>query len=149
MSVTRELFSEEYELLGTIYGLGVAAANEGNTGFLSLKSMYDAIIIIHPLDVNDAFDVDIEQATNTAGTGTVKTVSANEFDATISTADTKPTVIEVPADALDVDGGFNCINVELTTANTAGGGNDYLVEVWGRPAYKPASTTNLDSVIHT
>ncbi len=148
MAETEMLFSEEYQLLDTVYALAVAAGAETNSGYVDTSTMGHIVIVIHPMDVNDVIDVDIEQATSAAGAG-AKSLSASEFDATIATTDTKPTVIEIPGEAFDVDGGFRYINVELTAANTAGGGNDFCVEVWGRPYYMPADTTNLDSVIHT
>lgn len=139
-------FSEEWECLGVLYGNALAAANESNTGYKSLAQMHRAVIIIHPVDVNDNLDVDIEQALDTAGT-TPKAFHGGDKDATILTTDTKPTVIEIRSEELDVNGGYIAINVEVTCANTAGGGNDYAVEIWGLPRYTPADTTNLDSVI--
>jgi len=141
-----ERFSEVWELLDTVYGLAVPAASEANTGFLHVADYIRIVVIIHPMDINDALDIDLEQATTFAA-GDAKALNANGKDTTIATADTKPTVIEIRPDEFDVTGGFDWLNVEITPANTGGDCNDYVVEVWGEPVYKPADTTNLDSVV--
>lgn len=146
--ITEMRFSEEWQLIDTVYALAVAANTETNTGYNDVSGMRRVVVIIHPMDPNDVIDVDVEQATSAAGAG-AKTLHANAYDTSIAIADTKPTVIEIPADAYDVDGGFKFLNIELTTADTAGGGNDFLVEIWGHPHYLPADTTNLDSVVPT
>jgi hypothetical protein len=138
-------FSEEWQLVDVLYGDAVAANTESNTGYNSVANFHRVAIIIHPVDVNDALDVDIEQGTDTSGTG-AKTVDSGSKDIAIATADTKPSVIELRMAEMDVAGGFDCLNVEVTTADTAGGGSEFAVEIWGLPRYAPASTTNLDSV---
>jgi hypothetical protein len=135
-------FSEQWELLDTIYGDAVPAATESNTGVILLANYIRTVIIIHPVDVNDALDVDIEQATTAAGALT--TFDAGSKDITVATADTKPSVIEIRHE--EFAAGYEYLNVEVTTANTGGNGNEFVVEVWGEPVYKPAATTNLDSV---
>ena len=144
MSYT-ERFSEQWECIDVLYGDAVAANTESDTGYNSLANFHRVAIIIHPVDINDNLDVDIEQAINTAG-GSAKTFHAGDHDITVATTDTKPSVIEIQTEELDVDGGFDCLNVEVTTANTGGNGNDFAVEIWGLPRFGPASTTNLDSV---
>ncbi|MCB0196372.1 MAG: hypothetical protein KDJ65_30750 [Anaerolineae bacterium] len=141
-----ERFTEQAELLGTIYGLGVAANTASDTGNMLLGNFNRAVIIIHPMDVNDALDVDIEEATTTAS-GTRTQMDSGNKDITVATADTTPSVIEIKTSELDVNNGYKYLNVEVTTADTGGGGNDFLVEVWGlEPRNKPVSTTSLDSV---
>lgn len=144
MSYT-ERFTEQWQLIDTIYQLAGASNTEVNSGYNSLANFHRVVIVIHPLDINDDLDVDIEQATDTSGTG-AKTFHAGDHDITVATTDTKPSVIEIQTEELDVTGKFDCLNVEVTTANTGGEGNDYVVEIWGMPRYKPVSTTNLDSV---
>ena len=139
-------FSEQWELLDTVYGLAVPAASEANTGFFHVADYVRLVVIIHPMDINDVLDIDLEQATIAAGTDG-KALDSNSKDTTIAIADTAPTVIEIRPDEFDVNGGFDWLNVEITPANTGGDGNDYVVEVWGEPVYKPAATTNLDSVV--
>lgn len=141
-----ERFTEYTECLATLYVLGDAANTTQDTGNVLLENFHRAVVIIHPMDVNDALDVDVEQATTSAA-GTRATLDSNSKDITVAIADTKPSVIEIRTEELDVDGGYKYLNVEVTTANTGGGGNDYLVEIWGLvPRYKPVSITNLDSV---
>lgn len=144
MSYT-ERFTEAWECLAATYGANVAHTTETNTGSVSLANFQRVAIIIHPVALNDALDVDIEEATSTAGAG-LKPLASGGHDITVATADTKPSVIELRTDELDVEDGFDCINVEVTTAATAGSANYFVVEIWGLANYMPAATTNLDSV---
>jgi hypothetical protein len=139
MSYT-ERFSEHAELLGTIYGTG---AGETNTGYKSLGNFARAVVIIHPVSLGgNALDVDIEQAKTTGGAG-AKSFDSGSKDIAVASTDTKPSVIEIRAEELDIDGKFDCINVEITPAGAA----YYVAELWGLEArHKPVSTTNLDSV---
>ena len=135
-------FSEAWELLDTIYGANVAAAAENNTGVILLANYVRTVIIIHPLALNDALDVDIEQATTAAGALTA--FDTNSKDITVATTDTKPSVIEIRHE--EFAAGYEYLNVEITAANTGGSSNYFVAEVWAEPCYKPAATTNLDSV---
>lgn len=141
MSYT-ERFSEAWELLDTIYGAAVGANTESNTGVNLLSNYVRTVIIIHPVALNDALDVDIEQATTAAGA--LSSFDSGSKDITVATTDTAPSVIEIRHE--EFSAGYEYLNVEVTTANTGGGSNYFVVEVWAEPAYKPASTTNLDSV---
>ena len=138
-------FSEQLELIDVLYGDAVAANTESNTGYSNLANYYRIVIVVHPVDVNDALDVDVEQATDTSGTS-AKTLDSGAKDITVATTDTAPSVIEIRPEEFDVANGFDCMNVEVTTANTGGNGNDFAVVIWGFPHYAPAATTNLDSV---
>ena len=140
--VYTERFSEAWELLDTIYGAAVTANTESNTGVILLANYVRTVIIIHPLALNDALDVDIEQATT--ATGALASLNAAAKDIAVATTDTAPSVIEIRNE--EFAAGYEYLNVEVTTANTGGGGNYFVVEVWGIPVYKPAATTNLDSV---
>lgn len=135
-------FSEQWELLDTIYGSAVAANTESNTGVILLSNYVRTVIIIHPLALNDALDVDIEQATT--ATGALSSFDAAAKDIAVATTDTPPSVIEIRHE--EFAAGYEYLNVEVTTANTGGGSNYFVVEVWAEPVYKPAATTNLDSV---
>lgn len=137
-----ERFSEAWELLDTIYGANVAANTESNSGVNLLANYVRAVIIIHPLSLNDALDVDIEQATT--ATGALSALDSNSKDITVAAADTAPSVIEIRNE--EFSAGYEYINIEVTTANTGGNSNYFVVELWGQPVYKPAATTNLDSV---
>ena len=137
-------FSELYELIDVLYGDAVAAATESNTGLVDISGYIRVAVIIHPVDVNDALDVDVEQATSS--TGTPKALDSNSKDITVATTDTKPSVIEIRPEEFDMANKYDHLNIEVTTANTGGNGNEFVVEIWGEPVYKPAATTNLDSV---
>ena len=137
-----ERFSEAWELLDTIYGANVAAAAENNTGVILLSNYVRTVIIIHPLALNDALDVDIEEATT--ATGALAQFDAGAKDITVAAADTAPSIIEIRNE--EFAAGYEYLNVEVTAANTGGSANYFVVEVWGQPVYKPAATTNLDSV---
>jgi len=138
-------FSEQWELIDYLIGANVAQTVETNTGYNAITNFHRVVIIIHPVALNDALDVDIEQALTTAG-GSPKAFHSSDHDITVATADTLPSVIEIAGEEFDVTGGFDCLNVEVTTATTAGNSNYFVVEIWGMPRFAPAATTNLDSV---
>lgn len=135
-----ERFSEVWSLLGQIRA--VAATTEQNTGYVSLANYHRAMIIVIPVSLTGALDVDVEQATTTGGSG-AKTVDSGGKDITVAQADTTPSIIELRTEELDVTGLFDCVNVEVTPA-AAG---YFWVGIWGGvPRFAPVSTTNLDSV---
>ena len=140
-----ENFTEGWELIDVVYGAAVAAATETNSGYNSLANFHRIAIIIHPVVLNDALDVDIEEGTSTGGAG-AQALAAGGHDITVAAADTLPSVIELQTEELDVSDSYDCVNVEITTANTGGQGNYFVCEIWGYPRFKPAATTNLDSV---
>lgn len=135
-------FAEQWELIDVLYGDAVAANTESNTGVNNLANYVRTVIIIHPVDVNDALDVDIEQATT--ATGALSSFDSGSKDVTIATTDDAPTVIEIRNE--EFTQGYEYLNVEVTTGNTGGNGNDFVVEIWGDPVYKPAATTNLEEL---
>jgi hypothetical protein len=135
-------YSEEWELIDTIYGVAVAAAAVNDSGLNLLANYIRTVIVIHPLSLNDALDIDIEQATTAAGA--LSTFAAGAKDITVAAADTAPSVIEIRNE--EFSAGYEYLNIEVTAANTGGGANYFVVEFWGLPVYKPADTTNLDSV---
>jgi len=138
-------FSESWEVIDYYLGAAVAAATEVNTGY-NVCGLYNRIVVrIHPVALNDALDVDCEQATTAAGAG-AKTLDAGAKDVTIATTDTLPTEIEIRPEEFDVTGLFDCLNIEITTANTQGGTNYFVVEILGSPRYMPAATTYVQEV---
>jgi len=144
MSYTQR-FSEGWQLIDYVLGAAVAANTETNSGYSALNNFHRVVIIIHPVALNDALDVDIEEALTTAG-GSPQALASGGHDITVATADTLPSVIELSMDELDVNDQYDCLQVEITTADTGGGSNYFVMEMWGFPRYLPASTTNLDSV---
>lgn len=140
-----ERFSEEWELIDVVYGAAVAANTETNSGYNDMGNYHRIAIVIDPVSLGDALDVDIEQGTSSAGAG-AKTVDSNTKDITVATTDTAPSVIEIQMEEMDVTNRFNHLNVEITTANTGGGANYFACKIYGLPRYGAASTTNWDSV---
>jgi hypothetical protein len=134
--------SEQLELIDVTYGDNVAAAAETNSGAVSLANYSRVMIVIHPVDVNDALDVDIEQAQTSSGALT--SFDSGSKDITVATTDTEPSIIEIRPE--EFTAGYSYINVEVTAANTGGSGNEFVIAIWGIPVYGPAATTNLDSV---
>lgn len=135
-----ERFSEVWSLLGDIRA--VAATTEQNTGYVSLANYHRAMIIVIPVSLTGALNVDIEQGTTTAGAG-AKAVDSGNKDVTVAQTDTAPSVIELRTEELDVTGGFDCVNVEVTP----GAASYFWTGIWGGvPRFAPVSTANLDSV---
>jgi len=135
-----ERFSEVWSLLGQIRA--VAVATEQNTGYVSLANYHRAMIIVIPVSLGSDLDVDVEQGTTTAGAG-AKTVDSGGKDITVQSTDTTPSIIELRTEELDVTGGFDCVNVEVTPTVAS----YFWVGIWGGvPRFAPVSTTNLDSV---
>jgi hypothetical protein len=145
MASYSERFTEVWQLLDTIYAANVAANTETNSGYVNCANMARIVIIVHPLSLNDALDIDIEEGTTTGGAG-AQSFDAAGKDIAVAAADTKPSVIEIKGEEFDAANNYDCLNIEVTTANTQGSSNYFVVEVWGMTAYAPASTTNLDSV---
>lgn len=134
--------SEQLELIDVTYGDAVAANTESNSGLVSLANYSRVMVVIHPVDVNDALDVDIEEAET--ATGTPSSFDSADKDITVATSDTEPSIIEIRPE--EFSAGYSYLNVEVTTANTGGSGNEFVIAIWGIPVYQPAATTNLDSV---
>lgn len=141
-----ELFTEGWELLTWMKGDNAAAAAVANSGYKSLSRMHRVVVMVCPVDINDALTVSFLEADNTDGDNP-QAFHSDDFSATIATTDTKPTIIEFRTEKLDTNDRKIAINVRATLANTGGNGNEYAILVWGLPRYQPAETTNLDSVI--
>lgn len=140
-----ELFSERWTLIDYLAGDAVAANTESNTGYNAVAGYDRVAVLVCPVDVNDALDVDLEQATDTSGTS-AKTLDSGGKDITVATSDTLPSVIEINGAEFDVANGFDTLNVEVTTANTGGGGNEFAVLILGCTEDPPAASSNWDSV---
>jgi hypothetical protein len=135
-----ERFSEVWSLLGSIRGAN--ASTEQNTGYVSLANYHRVMVIVIPVSLGSALDVDLEQGTDTSGTG-AKTVDSGGKDITVALADTAPSVIELRTAEMDVTGGFDCLNVEVTPT----AGSYFWCGIFGGvPRFAPVSTTNYDSV---
>jgi hypothetical protein len=139
-----ERFSETHELLAVINP--ASYTTERNSGYVSLANFHRAVILIHAGVLGVNVDVDIESATSTAGAG------AGSFDAaskditlTATTDNNTVSVIEIRTEELDVDGGYDCINLEMTPA--AQTGCIFSAQIYGIcPRFAPVATTLLDTV---
>jgi len=136
-----ERFSEAWEYLG---GINPASySSEQNTGYKSLANYERAVVILHAGVLGGNVDVDVEQGTTTGGGG-AKSLASNAKDIalTATTDNNTVSVIEIRPEEFDIAGGFDCINVEVTPASAG----IFGLQIWAQPKYKPAATTNLDSV---
>ena len=140
-----ERFTEEWELVDFLRAANVNANVETNSGWNDMGGYHRICVVIIPNSLNDALDVDIEQATDSSGTG-IKTVDSNTKDITVATADTNPSAIEIQMEEMDVTNRFNHLQVEITTANTGGNSNYFDMLIFGLRRYGAAATTNWDSV---
>lgn len=140
-----ERFSEAWELIDTLVGAAVGANTESNTGYNNVGNYHRLMAIIIPVALNDALDVDFEQALTTAG-GSAKALDSSSKDIAVLTTDTLPSGVEIQLEEFDVTNLFDCINIEVTTANTGGGSNYFVVLLFGLPRYQPAATTGWDSI---
>jgi len=140
MSYT-EQFSEVHALLATINPASYDA--ETNSGYVSLANYHRAVIIIHSGVLGGDLNVDIEEATSTAGAGAQSFDSAGKDITIVDADDNTVNVIEIRTEECDIADGYHCINLEITP----GAGSIFSAEVWGVcPRFAPVSTTNIDEV---
>jgi len=138
-----ERFSEVAAYLG---GINPASYNsEQNSGYVSLANYHRAVIIIHAGVLGQDVDVDVEAAQDTSGTGPGSFDSASkDITLTATTDNNTVSVIEIRTEELDIAGGDDCINLEMTPA---GSSSIFGAQIWGLvPRFAPVATTNLDSV---
>lgn len=133
-----ERFSEEWELIDSIAPASYNA--EQNTGLLSLANYVRTVIILHAGVLGGALAVDIEESATAAGALTSFDTASKDIDLVGTTDDDTISVIEIRNE--EFSAGFSYLNVEITP----GAACIFGLQVWGLPVYKPAATTNLDSV---
>lgn len=146
MSDYTERFSEQAELLAEISP--AAYTTEQNTGYVSLANFHRAVIVIQCGTLTANIDVDVEEATSTAGANP-QTLDNYGKDTVLyaATHSDTTTIIEVRTEELDTNDEYDCINVELNPIN-AQSGSIFGVQVWGLvPRYKPVATTLLAEVV--
>ena len=139
-------FSETWYPLAVIHADSLSG--EQNSGYVSLANYHRAVILI---DVGDmvasaTLDCQIEQATTTAGASPKDITGKAITQLTQAGGDSDQLIcIEVTTEELDVDNGFDCINVEMTGAAAA---TEYSVWVLGDCSrYKPVPTTNWEEIV--
>jgi len=135
-----ERFSERWALLASI---APASYNtEQNTGLVSCQNYVRLVVKIHCGVIGGDLDIDIEEATSTTGTPASFDSGNKDITKTGTTDNDTVSLIEIKGEEFNVNGNYDCLNVEVTPA--AAGIFD--VELWGLAVHVPASTTNLDSV---
>lgn len=140
-------FSEMFCPLASMHADSFAAG-EHNSGYVALNNYHRAVILI---DVGDlaataTLDVDLEQATSTAGAGAKAITGKSITQLTQAGGDSDDLVcMELRTEELDVDGGFDCINVEVTVANAAA---EFSVWIFGyEPRFPPVPVTGWTEVV--
>lgn len=89
-------------------------------------------------------DIDIVQATDIAGTGSKLVKSATQVEQAEGHA-IAHVAMEMRSEELDVDGGFDCIGLEIVVANNP---VEIMWIVWGTcPDYAPVATTFWHEIV--
>lgn len=139
-----ERFTERHELMAHVPA--DSETTEINTAWLSMANKHRAIVLISVGDMaaSATFNVDVEQATDSAGAG-VKNITGKSITALADTDDDVAIAIEIRAEELDVAGLFDHIRVELTPA---AGAVEFSVMVLGVvDRYVPVSVTAWEEVV--
>jgi hypothetical protein len=118
-----------------------------DTGYNSLQLYHRAAVILFVGDIQagGTVDLDIEQATDTGGTGAKAIAGKSITQLTAADSNCSPVIVNIRTEELDVDGGFDCINAELTVANAAA--ELHLVIFGCEPRYPPVADSNWDEVV--
>jgi len=135
-------FTEQAMLLADI--APASHSTEQNTGYVSVAGYHRVFVLIHSGTLGGNLGIDMEQATDTAGTS-AKALDAGgkDVDLVATTDDDEVNVIEIRTEELDVPNGFDCLNVEATPASAG----IFGVQIWGFvPRHAPPATTALGSV---
>lgn len=121
---------------------------EYNTGCNSLQRYHRAAVVLLVGDMvqGSTLDMDIEQATDTDGTGLKAITGKSITQLTAADLDSNTTVVvEIRTEELDVDNAFDCINAEVTVAGAA---VEFALLILGlEPRYPPVPTTTLEEVV--
>lgn len=139
-----ERFTERHELLAHIPADSETV--EVNTAWLAMTNLHRAVVLISAGDLaaTATFNVDVEQATDSTGSG-VKNITGKSITALTATDDDVAIAIEIRSDELDVDGGFDFIRVECIPANAA---VEFAVFVLGViPRFVPVGVTSWQEVV--
>ena len=142
MSYT-ELFGERAYPLGSI---APASLNgEGNSGRVLVANYHRVAVVLHvgTIGAGETVDLQIEQA-DAATCGTLKDITGKAITQLVNADDGAICVVEVRGEELDVDGGFEYINAEVTTSAAI----ILSCIVYGiDPRFEPVPTTNWQEII--
>ncbi len=139
-------FSERNEFLAHLPA--DSETTEVNTAWVSLANYHRAVILVSVGDMaaSSTLDIDIEQATDSGGTG-VKNITGKSITqlTQAGTDSNKIVIIEIQSEELDVASDFDHIRVEVTPAV---GAVEFAVFVLGfEPRFAPVSTTAIDEIV--
>ena len=151
MSYT-ERFTEVHSLLTTLHPVSRGIATT-DSAWVSVANYHRVILLINvgAMAQGATLDVQIRQATNTAGAG-AKGIPTTAAQSKLITQLTQAggdgnqnLAIELRTEELDVNGGFDCISVR----DTVGGGAVLLeYELFGiEPRYAPVGVTAWQEVV--
>jgi len=133
---------ELLEFLGQI-APGAYAAQQ-DTGWMSVQDYHRVFIILHvgTMGALGTIDLDVEQATDTTGTGMKNVTGFSITQLTQAGGDSDGVVIlDLQMEQLDVSNNYDAINVEVTPLVAF---SDFGVTVWGCSSRtKPASVAGL------
>jgi hypothetical protein len=139
-----ERFSEVHAYLASI--APAAYTTEQNTGYVSFANYHRGVILIATGTLAGNVDVDVEQATTTAGTdGKVFDAYGKDITLTATTDNNTLSIIEIKSSEFDVAGGFDCLNLEMTPAGQAS--CIFCAAIFGlEPRFAPVPTTLVDTI---
>jgi hypothetical protein len=151
MSYT-ERFSEVHSLLLTLHPVSRGIATT-DSAYVSLANYHRAVLCINVgvMAGGSSLDIQIRQATNTAGAG-VKGIPTTAAQSKLITQLTQAggdgsqnLIIELRTEELDIANGFDCIAVRDTVA---GGAVLLSYELYGiEPRFAPVGTTAWQEVV--
>lgn len=138
--------SEQLSLLATINPVSQAAGT-ATSGWLSAAQFerFMAVIQTGVLGASATVDAKIQQATDSSGTG-AKDVTGKAITQIVkASGDNKQALINLRAEELDTNGGFNYVQLSITVATAA---SLISAQVWGGVAKNlPASAQNQAGVV--
>lgn len=140
-----QLFTEAADLLGVINPSSSSGIQD--SGNVLLENYHKAVVIIHvgAIATNGTVDADLEQASNTAA-GTRKAITGKSITQLTDADDNKVVVIELDSSELDVDNGFEYINLELTCATAA---SIIGAQIWGlSPRFAAEANAAIEEVVN-
>jgi hypothetical protein len=141
-----ERFSETHEVLAHMPA--DSETTEQNTGWLFAGNHHRFVVLgsVGEMQASATFDIDIEQASDSTGTG-VKAVSGKSITQLTQAGGDGDQVVmlELKGTELDVSGGFEYFRVEVTPAVAA---VEFALIVLGIvPRFAPVSTSTVEEIV--
>lgn len=143
-----ERFTEVHYPLAWLAPVSVNNGAEAFTSYVSLANYHRAVILLFTgvMAGGGTIDAQVHQGTTTAGAGAKHITGKAITQLTQAGGDSgKIVAIEVRAEELDVDGGFDCIALGYTVGTAA---SLMAIAIFGiEPRYAPVPTANYDEVV--